>query len=134
MTAPSVREALEFYADPDNWTDTPSWDGDPDNTTPKAIPILRNDEGHPCDCGDTARKALAALDAPIAGAWRYEIKYGPEGEANYAWVYDDKNDMVCTTQTHHARAIVEHMNTRATPPAPTPSAARERIARETNNG
>lgn len=43
-------------------------------------------------------------------AWRYEIKYGPEGEANYAWVYDADGEMVCTAKTHHAEAIVTRMN------------------------
>lgn len=46
-------------------------------------------------------------------AWRYEIKYGPEGEANYAWVYDADGNMVCTAKTHHAEAIVARMNTTA---------------------
>jgi hypothetical protein len=52
-----LREALQFYADPKNWIDTPSWDGDPSCISPKAIPVLRED-GRPCDCGETARKAL----------------------------------------------------------------------------
>ena len=43
-------------------------------------------------------------------AWRYEIKYGPEGEANYAWVYDADGEMVCTAKTYHAEAIVTRMN------------------------
>lgn len=38
--------------------------------------------------------------------WRYEIQHGPDGETDYAWVYDDKNNMVCTAKTHHAMAIV----------------------------
>lgn len=45
-----------------------------------------------------------ALTEPVA--WRYEIKHGPDGEANYAWVYSGK-EMVCTTKTHHAIAIVK---------------------------
>lgn len=37
--------------------------------------------------------------------WRYEIQYGPDGEANYAWIY--KGDfMVATMRTHHAQEIV----------------------------
>lgn len=55
-----LRGALEFYANPDNWIDTPPWDGDPEMITPKAIPVLRSGEdGNPCDCGDVARAALA---------------------------------------------------------------------------
>jgi len=53
-----LREALAFYADPANWRDTPSWDGDPDCITPKAIPVDHTQEGSPCDCGDRARAAL----------------------------------------------------------------------------
>lgn len=44
-----------------------------------------------------------------AEAWRYEIQYGPEGEANYAWVYRGK-DMVATMKTHHAIAVVNATN------------------------
>lgn len=32
------------------------------------------------------------------GEWRYEIQYGPEGEANYAWVYCGK-EMVAALST-----------------------------------
>lgn len=56
-----MREALEFYADPNNWIDA-TWGCDTDNITPKAVPVLR-EEGRPCDCGDTARKALTAPGA-----------------------------------------------------------------------
>ncbi|MER8924310.1 hypothetical protein [Mesorhizobium sp. M0859] len=59
-----VVKALKFYADPANWIDTPSWDGDPTCITPKAIPVTKED-GRPCDCGDMARAALlTALAAP----------------------------------------------------------------------
>ncbi len=57
--AARLREGLQFYADPANWRDTPSWDGDPDCITPKAIPVDRSQDGSPCDCGDRARAALA---------------------------------------------------------------------------
>jgi hypothetical protein len=43
--------------------------------------------------------------------WRYEIQYGPDGEDYYAWVYDEKGNMVCTAKTHHAIAIVKAMTT-----------------------
>jgi hypothetical protein len=39
-------------------------------------------------------------------AWRYQIQRGPDGEEAYAWVFDDKNNLVCTAKTHHAKAIV----------------------------
>lgn len=41
----------------------------------------------------------------VMDAWHYAIQYGPEGEANYAWVYRGK-EMVATMRTHHAVAIV----------------------------
>lgn len=48
--------------------------------------------------------------------WKYDIQYGPEGEANYAWVYDDQGVMVATMKTHKAKEIVERMNTRPATP------------------
>ena len=48
-----------------------------------------------------------------AHLWRHEIQHGPEGEANYAWVYDALGEMVCTAKTYHAEAIVARMNTTA---------------------
>lgn len=37
--------------------------------------------------------------------WSYKIQYGPDGEANYAWLY--RGDvMVATMKTHNAVAIV----------------------------
>lgn len=56
--AERLEGALSFYANPDNWRDTPSWDGDPDCITPKAIPVDHAQDGSPCDCGDIARAAL----------------------------------------------------------------------------
>jgi len=54
-----LRKALGFYADPKNWVDTPDWDG-PDTSTPKAVPVVEEPFGsRSCDCGDTARAALA---------------------------------------------------------------------------
>lgn len=38
--------------------------------------------------------------------WRYEIQYGPEGEANYAWIYKG-GLFVATMRTHHAVEIVK---------------------------
>ncbi|UWL62245.1 hypothetical protein NIK97_20565 [Brucella pseudintermedia] len=49
--------------------------------------------------------------------WRYEIKYGPEGEDAYSWVYDDHGAMVATMKTHKAKQIVDAMNTRPAPAA-----------------
>ena len=42
--------------------------------------------------------------------WRFDIQYGPEGEANYAWVYDETNRMICTAKTNDAARIVESVN------------------------
>lgn len=36
--------------------------------------------------------------------WRYEIQHGPDGEANYAWLYRG-NEMIATMKTHHAAAL-----------------------------
>lgn len=40
-----------------------------------------------------------------APEWRYEIKHGPEGEANYAWLYH-RADMVAVMKTHDAVALM----------------------------
>lgn len=44
------------------------------------------------------------------GVWRYSINYGPEGEANYANVYDDQGALVSNLKTQHAVAVVAAMN------------------------
>lgn len=41
--------------------------------------------------------------------WTYKIQYGPDGEANYAWIYHGK-EMVATMRTHFARIICDEMN------------------------
>jgi len=38
-------------------------------------------------------------------AWRYEIKHGPDGESDYAWVYDETGRMIATMRTFHAATI-----------------------------
>lgn len=45
--------------------------------------------------------------------WRYSINYGPEGEANYANVYDGEGQYVSNLKTHHAIGIVKAMNSAA---------------------
>lgn len=50
--------------------------------------------------------------------WKYEIKYGPEGEDAYSWVYDDHGAMVATMKTHKAKEIVDRMNTPVAPVSP----------------
>lgn len=50
--------------------------------------------------------------------WKYEIKYGPEGEDAYSWVYDDNGAMVATMKTHKAKEIVDRMNTPVAPVSP----------------
>lgn len=52
-----------------------------------------------------AEPAEAAL-----GGWTYEIQHGPDGEAAYAWVYDEEHFLVCTAKIHHAKIIVARMN------------------------
>jgi len=60
--AEQAETALQFYADPANWRDTPPWDGDPDCISPKAIPGIASEDIWYCDCGDTARRALKGGD------------------------------------------------------------------------
>lgn len=63
-----LEKALSFYAEEKNWVDTPSWDGDPECITPKAIPVSSEGEGvRVCDCGDTARAALAIMEGSTNG-------------------------------------------------------------------
>lgn len=61
----------------------------------------------------SSRSPVSQKEA-VPVAWRYDIQYGPDGEANYAWVYDEHNNLVCTAKTHHAIAIVQ----RASSPSP----------------
>ena len=42
--------------------------------------------------------------------WRYTINYGPEGEANYAMVYDSKGELVGNLKIHHAIQVVSALN------------------------
>ncbi len=49
--------------------------------------------------------------------WRYEIKYGPDGEDSYSWVYDDQGVMVAPMRTNKAKEVVDRMNTRPAPAA-----------------
>lgn len=53
--------------------------------------------------------------------WRYDIQYGPDGEANYAFVYDAEGALVSNLRTHHAKAVVDAMNHRAPSPSPRPA-------------
>ena len=43
--------------------------------------------------------------AEAVAQWRYSINYGPEGEANYAMVYDATGELVGNLKTHHAIAV-----------------------------
>ncbi|MCC0052129.1 MAG: hypothetical protein H6881_09650 [Rhodobiaceae bacterium] len=94
-----------------SWPDHPDDDGKRGNGYLKIIPRSAADEFR-----ELSRRILSALTDEArtalfpAGGWRYEIKYGPENEANYAWVYRD-NEMVATMRTHHAMAVVNAMNT-----------------------
>ena len=60
--------------------------------------------------------STVAPDAGLVG-WRYEINYGPEGETNYANVYDGRGEFVGNLKVHHAIAL--------TAPAPADAAERE---------
>lgn len=60
-----------------------------------------NDEARPKIV--SARKALEEA-RKLEPEWRYEIQHGPEGEANYAWLYLG-SEMVATMKTHHAISL-----------------------------
>ncbi len=54
-----MREALEFYAEPANFLNSPPWEEDPECFTPNAVPFTTQEDGAKvCDCGDKARAAL----------------------------------------------------------------------------
>jgi len=61
--------------------------------------------------------------------WRYEIQYGPEGEANYAWIYKG-GLFVATMRTHHAVEIVKAIAALAAAEERGRSEERERCAYE----
>lgn len=50
-------------------------------------------------------------------AWRHEINYGPDGEANWSMIYDATGKLVANVRVHHAIAIVRAMNLAPTDPA-----------------
>lgn len=77
----------------------------------------------------------AATSASELKPWRYEIKYGPDGEDSYSWVYDDHGAMVATMKTHKAKQIVDAMNTRPAPVDANPLASNpvdDKIAPDTD--
>lgn len=69
--------------------------------------------------------------SPVAQepAWRYEIQHGPDGETDWAWVYDAENNLVCTAKTYHAAAIVRA----SSPPATPAGLGADEIARAARN-
>jgi hypothetical protein len=42
--------------------------------------------------------------------WRYQINYGPDGEENWAHVYDEQVGFVGNLKSYHAYAVVDGMN------------------------
>jgi hypothetical protein len=73
-------------------------------------------------CGATPHRGLGKV-------WHDQL----HGEPHQDFSFWCPKGHARVTASNEARAL-KAWNTRATPPAPTPSAARERIARETNNG
>lgn len=63
IAAEKLVEALRWYSDECNYIDTPSWDGNPEVYTAKAIPVDTYDGAQYCDQGDRARAALAEWEA-----------------------------------------------------------------------
>jgi len=81
---------------------------------------------------ESAIAVVAALNPPPSAgdtgeavAWRYEINHGPDGEQNYAMVYDAKGWLVGNLKTFHAVAVVNAMNAE---PASSDAALRGRVA------
>lgn len=68
--------------------------------------------------------ALSASPVAQEPAWRYEIQHGPDGETDWAWVYDAENNLVCTAKTYHAAAIVRA----SSPPATSAGVGADEIA------
>jgi len=66
--------------------------------------------------GASPARQEAATMANELKPWKYDIQYGPDGEENYAWVYDNHGAMVATMKTHKAKEIVDRMNTRPATP------------------
>lgn len=55
-----------------------------------------------------AKQRLRSLAPPVSvsiSGWTYSIQYGPEGESDFSWVYDEKGEMVATMRTHNAQRI-----------------------------
>jgi hypothetical protein len=112
-------EALRYYANPDNWRDTPSWDGDPSCITPKAIPVTTDpdDGSEQCDCGDIARAALAhtggdgvevhsddlAVDR-FATAMKAKLKWEREERGRHGW-----DDPTVCSDVYLAKLLIEHL-------------------------
>lgn len=62
--------------------------------------------------GEVKASIIALQDTKISDddeipGWVYEIQYGPEGEANYAWVYDEGGRMIATMKTHDAARLAK---------------------------
>lgn len=42
--------------------------------------------------------------------WRVAVKFGPDGEENYAWVVADDGTLIGTFKTHHAHTVANAVN------------------------
>lgn len=83
-------------------------------------------EGYTLEMSKEIEAALSASPVAQEPAWRYEIQHGPDGETDWAWVYDAENNLVCTAKTYHAAAIVRASSPPATP-AGTPANRGDRV-------
>lgn len=82
------------------------------------------DDAMPKRARDLLGEAAAALraqqpqpmeTAPRDGAWTYKVQHGPDGHADYAWLYRD-DEMYAVMKTHHAAQVCAGMNTIPTTP------------------
>lgn len=58
---------------------------------------------------ETVQRIGAAMTLDLK-PWRYSINYGPDGEQNYANVYDGDGQFVGNLRIHHAIAVVTAYN------------------------
>lgn len=69
--------------------------------------------------GEIKASIMALQDTTLADddehpGWVYAIQYGPEGESDYAWVYDETGRMIATMRTRDAARFARPRPTQTT--------------------
>jgi hypothetical protein len=124
-----MREALEFYADDENWEAFTDEDG---NEIHNAVPMASQDEEGGevfyCDCGDTARAALAS---PASGAAETAEGKTPGQEIAEQWAkrmihrHGSTLGWLLDEEAELARDIDAAL---ASPPSPAPTGTADQFA------